>query len=180
MPQVRVWEAIALSCDTDPQQKHDRAFLDEYREALRYDNSARAAYADFQSRCDIAESNLAAGYLDADCDGADLHRSVNTRVFVEWAERLKWTVPAEFQTLGADIPAREGFALDPDSETYPRELDIAFFAWRAASRAPKSGTSPKTQIKQWLDTHYTDLSDKAKERISTVCNWNPKGGKPET
>jgi hypothetical protein len=154
--------------------------LEEYQKALRYDNSARAAYADFGSRCDIAESHLAAGYLIAEPDAAGLYRSVNTRSFVDWSMRLKWKVPAEFQTLGADIPAREEFAFDPDSETYPRELDIAFTAWRAASRAPKAGTSPKTQIKQWLDTHNTDPSDKAKERISTVCNWNPKGGKPET
>lgn len=177
-----MWEGIALSCDTDPQQKHNRAFLDDYRSALANDNSARAARAEFQSRCDVAESHLAAGYLVAKPDAAGLHRSVNMRTFVEWVMRLNWKVPTEFQTLGADEPTREEFAFDPDSDTYPPELDIAFIAWRAASRAPKSGTSPKKQIRDWLDTNYkpADLTDEARERISTVCNWNRKGGKPKT
>jgi hypothetical protein len=72
----------------------------------------------------------------------------------------------------------EAFAFDEDSDTYPKELDIAFTAWRAASQKPEPDRSPKNQILDWLEKHNKDLSREAKDRIATVCNWNRKGGKP--
>ena len=95
MPQLKVWEAIALSCNCDPQQRHNRAFLDDFRGVLRYDRSACAEHADFLSRCDIAASNIAAGLLETEDYGSDLYRAVNARRFVDWASRLGWSVPTD-------------------------------------------------------------------------------------
>lgn len=80
---------------------------------------------------------------------------------------------AEFEAL-----AWEGF--DPDSNTYPPELDIAMQAWRAVTIRPSADTTAKTQIERWLAENYPDrreLSQEARERIAVVCNWEKSGGR---
>lgn len=71
-----------------------------------------------------------------------------------------------------------GWAFDPDSATYPEELDIAFQAWRAVTAKPIK-KPPKEQIRDWLNQNYPNLSDAAKDRIATVCNWKKSGGRPK-
>lgn len=72
-------------------------------------------------------------------------------------------------------PAWEGF--DPDSETYPPELDIALQAWRAVTNQRDPSKAAKEQIREWLKKHYPKLSKEARERIATVCNWERAGGR---
>jgi len=71
--------------------------------------------------------------------------------------------------------AWEGF--DPDSETYPPELDIALQTWRAVTNQRDPSKAAKEQIREWLDAHYPKLSKEAKQRIAVVCNWEKAGGK---
>lgn len=73
--------------------------------------------------------------------------------------------------------AWEGF--DPNSETYPRELDIALQAWRHASNHVELEKSPKQQVHEWLNKNYRDiaLTREARERIAVICNWRPSGGR---
>jgi len=66
---------------------------------------------------------------------------------------------------------------DPDSDTYPCELDIALLAWRTATNQRDSSKTAKEQIHEWLETYYRDLSKEAKERIAVVCNWEKGGGR---
>lgn len=106
------------------------------------------------------------------------------------AEQVSGTPNAEYEALrqqNAELQARiaeleasawEGF--DPESETYPSELDMAMQAWRAATTAADSDLRPKEQIKAWLDKTYPDLkelSDEARDRIAKVCNWDRSGGR---
>lgn len=70
----------------------------------------------------------------------------------------------------------EGF--DPDSDTYPTELDIAMQAWRAVTNRLDPSKTPKGQVQDWLEHHYPNLSEEAKQRIAVVCNWEKSGGRP--
>ena len=73
----------------------------------------------------------------------------------------------------------EGF--DPDSDTYPPELDIAMLAWRAVTNSRDTNVTAKEQIERWLEAHYPErrtLSNEAKQRIAVICNWEKSGGRP--
>lgn len=77
-----------------------------------------------------------------------------------------------------DSTAWEGF--DPDSVTYPTELDIAMQAWRAVTNRPNADLTAKAQIENWLNQNYPDrktLSQEARERIAVICNWEKAGGR---
>lgn len=65
-----------------------------------------------------------------------------------------------------------------DSPIYPPELDWALKAWKAVSAAEGKG-KPKARIRKWLDENSL-LSNEAKERISTVANWDKTGGATRT
>ena len=67
---------------------------------------------------------------------------------------------------------------DKDGPTYPPELDLAMQAWEAV-RNDKGKGKPKAKVKAWLDKN-TKLSNEAKERISTVVNWDKTGGATRT
>lgn len=74
--------------------------------------------------------------------------------------------------------AWEGF--DPESDTYPPELDIAMQAWRGTTIRPQINVTAKVQIDGWLEQHYPDrrkLSKEARERIGVICNWEKAGGR---
>lgn len=67
---------------------------------------------------------------------------------------------------------------DESSENYPSELDIAMQAWWAVSRNRNSTGTVKQQLLAWLERNYPKLTEEAKERIATVCNWGKRGGRP--
>jgi len=74
-----------------------------------------------------------------------------------------------------DSLAWEGF--DPESDTYPPELDIAMLAWRAVTNRPEPNMTAKERIEKWLNKNYPKLSQEARARITVVCNWDKSGGR---
>jgi hypothetical protein len=71
---------------------------------------------------------------------------------------------------------------DENYEYYPRELVIAIRAWQAVTRNPKRRMAAKALIRNWLKKEYPGkmLSEEARKRIATVCNWNKRGGATRT
>lgn len=99
--------------------------------------------------------------------------------WLDWAIEQKLYTPKELRNLPAptsSTPAAPEF--DKASPTYPLELACALEAWRAVSTTEGKG-KPKARIKAWLDSN-TKLSDKAKERIAVVANWEKLGGATST
>ena len=74
--------------------------------------------------------------------------------------------------------------LDPSNPLSPIELRAGAEAWEIViSTGAHEGTkSPKKAIRHVLDTHpeYSQLSNEARSRISTVANWDREGGPPKT
>ena len=74
--------------------------------------------------------------------------------------------------------------LDPSNPLSPVEMRVAADVWEivVSTGAHKGTKSPKKAIRHILDTHpeYSIFSNEAKERISTVANWNKNGGATET
>lgn len=97
------------------------------------------------------------------------------RIYPSW---FNWAVKRGFYKLKLEHinfgTAAEKQDFDKKSKTYPPELDIAMQAWREVSATEGKG-KPKARIKAWLDAN-TKLSAEAKDRISTVANWNKMGG----
>jgi hypothetical protein len=104
--------------------------------------------------------------------------------FINWAiskrlppEWLKWAIEKKLYKSDTPTIADHSFfnKLDPN---YPVELDIALQVWKAISLEDKKG-KPKARARDWLDAN-TKLSNEAKERISTVVNWDKTGGATKT
>jgi hypothetical protein len=66
---------------------------------------------------------------------------------------------------------------DESAESYPSELDVAMQAWRAVSNQRNSTVTVKQQIVAWLSKNYPKVSEEARERIATMCNWEKRGGR---
>lgn len=99
--------------------------------------------------------------------------------WLDWAIEQKLYTPKELRNLPApaqNTPAAPEF--NKANPNYPPELAYALEAWRAVSATEGKG-KPKARIKAWLDTN-TKLSDKAKERIAVVANWEKLGGATST
>ena len=128
-----------------------------------------------------AHSSKKAGNLSI-TDGEE----VKPAEFLTWAREKAYPVQRELEAAVSRFhpkfedrqeAAWEGF--DPDSDTYPPELDIALQAWRAATKQRDLSKTVKKQIREWLEVHYPkEVSKEAKERIAVVCNWERAGGKP--
>ena len=74
----------------------------------------------------------------------------------------------------------ESWQFDEEDTSYPFELDVAMQAWRAVSNQRDTALSAKQQLAAWLSKHYSKLSAEARERISTLCNWEKRGGRRPT
>lgn len=72
--------------------------------------------------------------------------------------------------------------LDKNHVHFAPELEAAVSAWNAlfVKKGFKSNRGVKEQIREWLEANRAELSDAAKDRISTVCNFNKSGGAPST
>ncbi len=86
-----------------------------------------------------------------------------------------------------DAPGQSKDVLNPSHDCFAAELAIALVAWQQVATSSLQKKSPKTVLTEWLNTHGNEhwfgdveLSESAKERISTVANWRPKGGAPRT
>lgn len=85
---------------------------------------------------------------------------------------------AEKQITTLEALTWEGF--DTTKKTYCKELAIAVQAHASVSKSWKIGSSIKKQIRAWLQAHHPSLSNEQKSYISTLCNWQKKGGAPRT
>lgn len=57
---------------------------------------------------------------------------------------------------------------------YAEELAVAYLAWHAATNQNVLPKNPRKWIRDWLDKNCPDLSDRAKDRISKLCDWKRK------
>lgn len=144
VPEVKLWEGVALSLDIDP------ARVEHSRHSWMEDNYLFKERTEFQQRLDLTSRNLSSDYYStkplrptsiARGDVSDCE--VSLPIFAAWADSVGWVVPEEFKQLADNVPVLHGFEFDSDSPTYPEELDAALIAWRAVSRKPDSNRSPK-------------------------------------
>ncbi len=116
-------------------------------------------------------------YYPADTLPADGVLVVRTQALLDLQERL---LPKE---LAVDEDAKTCanlFYLDKQHPFYAKELKIAVRAWtelyenNPPQHVPSGGH--KKYITKWLTNNYSSLSQRARERITTIINPNPKGG----
>lgn len=112
------------------------------------------------------------------------HSRIGLSAFAAWAIFLDWALPGDFSSVAktAESESEDGVGwegFDPESPSYPKELDIALQAWRAVTNQPKAGVTPKEQIKRWIDKTYPNHKEAATKRIAMVCNWEKTGGRPK-
>jgi hypothetical protein len=174
VPSVKVWQAVALSLNIEPGK------VQHSSESWMAGRMVFAEGQEFADRLDVTTANLMCnGKLKPMpiVMGEPGSCLVSLADFVSFAESVKWPVPPELKQLSAtsSMIIWEGF--DPDSATYPPELDIAFQAWRAATTRPSKGKTAKEQLKDWLATNYPKLSGDAIDRIAIVCNWEKQAGR---
>lgn len=170
VPEIKLWEAVALSLNIEPRKIKD----------YPYENIHMFAdIQEFEDRLFVAERNLGQGKrLTAAVINAAT--PVDTLIpipkFVAWAISIQWQMPEQLANLasGDSVPPE----FDEHSPTYPLELDLALQAWRAVSKRKEKG-KPKARLRAWLNANTT-LSNEAKERIATVANWDKLGGATRT
>ncbi|PJJ98538.1 hypothetical protein CO611_06605 [Lysobacteraceae bacterium NML03-0222] len=65
---------------------------------------------------------------------------------------------------------------------YTEELQAAIDAYEAVRGNPEAtqGRTPKQALLSWLEENRPNLGAKARDRIATMCNWEPQGGAPAT
>ena len=164
MPRVEVWEAVALSCDVDPKQHADRTFLDDFRQHLRYEPGAAVASLreKFQSRCDVAESNIQGRVLEpASYDGYDLlHCSIDFPIFARWAiDVVGWNdAPQEFKEIADNASATP--AQTPRAVLNEREGLRGQWPW-GSYETPLLNQLRAAAEKFWLNYDPTDPSTAA-------------------
>jgi hypothetical protein len=100
--------------------------------------------------------------------------SISKRLPPEW---LDWAIEKKL-FMPDTISISDHSFFNKSDQNYPVELDIALQAWKAISSENKKG-KPKARAKEWLDAN-TKLSNEAKDRISTVVNWDKTGGATKT
>jgi hypothetical protein len=100
--------------------------------------------------------------------------SISKRLPPEW---LEWAIEKKL-FMPDMISISDHSFFNKSDQNYPIELDIALQAWKAISSENKKG-KPKARAKEWLDAN-TKLSNEAKDRISTVVNWDKTGGATKT
>ena len=119
--------------------------------------------------------------------GGKANESDTPESFISWALSkqfepiwINWAIENGLvrKELLTDWKSQSRGLFDKDGPTYPPELDLAMQAWEAV-RNDKGKGKPKAKVKAWLDKN-TKLSNEAKERISTVVNWDKTGGATRT
>ena len=92
VPEVRLWEAVALSLNIDPRQVelNPHAWMSGHRSFLEAQ--------DFKDRVFVAERNLGSTLLEPiNWRGAD--SKVRLSSFVKWAASVGWELPNELHAL---------------------------------------------------------------------------------
>lgn len=86
---------------------------------------------------------------------------------------------AEREALQERVAALEASpwkGFEPESPTYPPELDVAMQAWVAVSGDRDTSMTVKEQVADWVEPRFK-LSGEALQRIAIVCNWEKDGGR---
>lgn len=98
---------------------------------------------------------------------------------IDWVKDV-WVAASDVPDVSKEgAGSGYGWSFDPGSPHYPRELDVAMQAWRAASTRPDTpGSTPKQKIEHWIEKFDPELDSAAKQRIAQICNWNKGGGRP--
>lgn len=118
----------------------------------------KAAYLELKSRFESLE-------------GGRARDSLHLTKVIEQRDRLR-------EELEGLRERQQTWEFDPAGETYPYELDIAMQTWAEVSRRHDPSSAPRPQIEMHLMKHHARLTETARERIATVCNWNKMGRKP--
>lgn len=201
VPNVELWEAVALSLDIEPNLV--KFHYDGWTSNTHFFEESEL----FNERIFVAERNLSAGGALKPMAVVE-HRArcqVSLASFATWACSINWEIPQQLVEMGdeinlpvdtsqaniAELEERvralveqneelksttwDGFDVAADS--YPEELDIALQAWRAVSNQKKAGSTPKQQLAAWVEARYPTLSTDARKRIATLCNWDTRGGR---
>ncbi|MBP0132440.1 MAG: hypothetical protein ITD31_03515 [Nitrosospira sp.] len=175
MPELELWQAAALSLDTEP----DCIPMYERWQYMQIRQDFEDMPKNYIDRLEIIHANIGHKLTVSRINTTQPWKSkVLLEDFVSWCGKNNFSIPEKFNNI---VPAEnaEPLAFDKSSETYPTELDIAFQAWRAVSATEGKG-KPKARIRKWLDTNAIHLSNEAKERIVTVANWDKSGGATRT
>lgn len=177
---AELWVCVLLSLNVDPCDEQVGDWQEPHLPALRDGNRRNLLEWCFNERTRHAASLLEPlGPLKRVSEGLSKTTVVSLGEFVSVAIECGWEIPSELQEIGKNsrvvVAAWDGF--DEDSEFYPQELDIANLAWRAVTKNLGEAGAPKERLRRWLDTHYPNLSEEAKDRIAKVCNWNKRGGR---
>ena len=93
----------------------------------------------------------------------------------------RWVANIGFETdFFERKPASTGLAsfFDEENPNYSKELAVAIEAWQRFSGLGIS--HPKEYLNRWLDEYHGSISEKAKDRIVTLVNWNSTGGAKQT
>ncbi|MES2434882.1 MAG: hypothetical protein V4586_13800 [Pseudomonadota bacterium] len=70
--------------------------------------------------------------------------------------------------------------MDTEHPNHAPELALAVEAWRRVSAESKLKTSPKAAVQSWLESRLPSIVGLQADRISTVVNWDKKGGAPKS
>lgn len=107
----------------------------------------------------------------------------NSRMMVEFGElrRESGILRTELDAANARVAkleeGGEAWQFDPDSDTYPWELDIALITWRTHANRPQPPARPRSAIEAFLRKNYPKLKPAEFHRIATICNWQRAGGR---
>jgi len=157
MPQVELWEAVALSCSIDPGSGPGFQRLFDFRNTLQSDTLSK-----FNSRLDIAEAHLLQGSLPAisrsDRRSQLCMAIVSLPLFAKWTQTTFSTdVPQEFSELAASAPMQEGIATpmqwpwgNHDTEGLRNLAAAAERFWKNYDSTDPTTAPTNQQVIDWL------------------------------
>lgn len=106
---------------------------------------------------------------------------ISSKVLAAWADSKG--IPHHWPRLQSDEADNTTATSKPaPAFPYTEELQAAIDAYEAVRGNPAAleRTTPKRALLAWLEENRANLGSKARERIATMCNWEPQGGAPQT
>ena len=116
IPDVKVWEAVALSIDIEPESEW-------FSEGKWIANKDSQKYRLFRERITVATRNNALTRKWLNLVDPTLH-GVSLGDFANWANDLRWTIPPELTEIGTRMTERQKTGAGSVDYTYWRSLDL--------------------------------------------------------
>lgn len=144
---------------------------ERFDEPIEYETAQGKKVVDFKNESDR--------YYPSDANGLPDNSVlvVRTQALLELQERIF----SNESTIGTKYGAQvETDLLNTNHDFYAKELKIAIEAWTELYKknppphVPQGGH--KKYITKWLEEKHPSLAQRARERIATIINPNPKGG----